>query len=367
MMWGIRLFLAAAVSLSILSGCTTVPLESSIQHFRRGNIEEAEKCLDTIPDDANAVLHLMERGMIRQLRHDFAGSTADLRRAIQIEEALETHSVSKAGASMLVNDSVLAYRGLPYERTYLHVFQARNFLAQGLWEDAAVEARNIIRLQEKLDGFADDSYSRYMAGLCLMLAGDPEAAAFQYQLAAAMQPESLVQPGSGTGGAQSVTAANLYGGPGTDRELICLLDMDNAWGINAGAELYAKGKFLGTARVLTDTHALQLLHQEKMAGRRMAKTVARIALKEVIAEVIAAHNKDLGESIRYLLFVMETPDARQWRTLPRLLAVARVPCPPDLTSFDVVFRGCNGTSRITVSGPIARRNQTVVSFCRDYP
>lgn len=99
----------------------------------------------------------------------------------------------------------------------------------------------------------------------------------------------------------------------------------------------------------------------------MAKTVARIALKEAIAGVIAAHNKDLGDSLRFLLFTMETPDERTWRTLPRLMAVARVRCPADMKSYDVVFRGYRGTRRLTVSAPMARKDRTIVSFCRDVP
>lgn len=352
--------------LYVCAGCVTVPLESSLRHFDRGDLESADQGLAAIPEGPDTVLHLMERGLIRQLRRDYDGSAADLQRAIQIEESLETHSLSKAGASMVVNDSVLAFRGLPYERTYLHVFQARNFLARGQWEAAAVEARNIIRRQEHLDGFADDPYSHYVAALCLAIAGDHEAAAFQYRLASLLAPQINLDTATGRF-LSSLSASNTIAQAAPAHELICLVDMDSAWGPDAGAEIYARGQFLGTARVLTDIASLRELHQEKMAGRRMAKTVARIALKEAIAGAIAVHNKDLGDTVRFLLFAMETPDGRTWRTLPRLLAVARVPCPADLTSFDVVFRSYRGTRRITVLAPMARKDRAIVSFCRDVP
>jgi hypothetical protein len=64
---------------------------------------------------------------------------------------------------------------------------------------------------------------------------------------------------------------------------------------------------------------------------------------------------------------MERPDIRRWETLPRWLQVARVPCPPDLDSFDVVLKTFNGVTirTIHVEKPITRRRNTFVSFCRD--
>ncbi len=359
------LCLVGFAALWIGAGCATVPLDSALRHFHDGELEAADAALNTLPEGRDAVRHLMERGMIRHVRRDYDGSAADLARAIRLEEELETHSVSKAGASMLVNDSMLSFRGLPCERTLLHSFQARNYLARGQWEGAGVEARNIIRLQEKLDGFADDAYSRYLAGLCLSLAGDESAAAFQYQIAASLLPETPMDPATGRF-SPATPAGNADPSRFTGSELVCLVDLSGSAGA-AGADLYAGGRHLGSARILTDTETLRALHREKMASRRMAKAVARIAVKESIAAVVAAHNEDLGDMVRFLLFAVETPDERTWRTLPRSLAVARVQCPPGLDSFDVVFTGWHGDRRITVKGPFARQGGIFVALCRDYP
>jgi hypothetical protein len=367
MTWRPRIFLMAGLALWLGAGCATVPLDRALGNFNRGNLDAADKDLASIPDGPDAVRHLMDRGMIHHLRHDYTASTADWARAIKLEEALDTHSISKAGTSMLINDSTLAFRGHPYERTYLHVFQARNYLAQGLWDDAAVEARNIIYRQEHLNGFPDDAYSRYLAGLCLAVSGDDSGAAFQYRLADALLPELSINPSTGTFGPDAQTNATPTPDPG-QYELVCLVDIDSGGNL-ATPDIYAGGKFLGSARVLTDTMTLAATSQEKMAARKMAKSVARIALKEGIAAVVAAHNEDLGDMVRVLLFSMEVPDERAWETLPHLLAVARVPCPPDLQTFDVVFRNHygRGPGRITVSGPLVRRDRTFFAFCRDFP
>jgi hypothetical protein len=268
---------------------------------------------------------------------------------------------------MIVNDSALAFRGLPFERTYLHVFQARNYLAQGLWSEAGVEARNIIYRQEHLNGFPDDAYSRYMAGFCLALSGDDSSASFQYRIADSLTPSLIID--NATGAILTRDQTNALATPQPAKwELVCLVDMDG-FGPAGAAEIYAGGKFLGTTHLLTDLSEMAALSREKTASRRMAKTVARIAMKEGIAAAVSSHNEDLGNLIRLLLFAVEIPDERSWKTLPDQLAIARVPCPPDLKSFEVVFRNRyrGGPSRIIVPGPLARRNQTYFAFCRNYP
>lgn len=357
-------WLLAAMALGLVSGCATVPLDTALRHFHQGALDVADNDLASLKDGPDAVRQLMERGMIRHLRHDYAGSTADWARAIKLEEALETHSLSKAGGSLLINDSVLAYRGAPFERTYLHVFQSRNYLARGLWEDAGVEARNIIRLQERLNGFPDDAYSRYLAGLCLTLAGDDNSAFLQYQTASSLVSGIGINPATGQF-LTSAPATNRLPRSEHDCELVCLVDLDRS----DGADIYIGNRWLGSAHILSDTSALAARSREIAAARKMAKAAARIALKETLAAIVAAHNQDLGDAVRVLLFSMETPDERSWRTLPRQLAVARVPCPPDLQSFDVVFREAYGirSRRTTITAPLVRQGHVFVSFCRDYP
>lgn len=367
MTWRPSLLLIAGLALWIGTGCATVPLDRALGNFNRGNLEAADTDLASIPDGPDAVRFLMERGMIRHLKHDYNGSIEDFARAIKLEESLETHSVTKAGASMVVNDSALAFRGLPFERTYLHVFQARNYLAKGLWDDAGVEARNIIYRQEHLNGFPDDAYSRYLAGLCLAMSGDDSGAAYQYRIADSLAPSLTIDNATGVMTTGDQTNSLPMPQP-TKWELICLVDMDG-FGPSGTAEIYANGNFLGSTHRLTDLSEIASLSREKTASRRMAKTVARIALKEGIASAVALHNEDLGDLIRLLLFAVEIPDERSWKTLPDQLAIARVPCPPDLKSFDVVFRNRyrGGPSRITISGPLVRRNHTYFAFCRNYP
>ncbi len=368
-----RVVACAALAL-VCAGCATVPLEQARRNFYNGQLEQADTNLAAIPQDKDQVLYLMERGMIRHLRLDYEGSTRDWLQAARAETALETHSVTKAGASMVVNDTTLAFRGHPYERTLLHVFTARNYLARAMWDDAGVEARNALRVLENLDGFPDDAYSRYIAGLCFELIGDDSNAELQYRLAGQLATDTVIDPATGrflasTGSTAMATAPSVPSG--LPCELVCLVDVDGtAWGPTADyAEIVCNGRVLGTSRTLTHVRQLQAASEQRMAVKRMSKTIARIAFKEALASAVESQNEQLGDLLRIALFAVETPDTRRWETLPARLAVARVPCPDNLTSFDVVFRSTLGADlkRVTFTRPMSRKGRVFFAFCRDVP
>lgn len=356
------------------AGCATVPLDQARRQFQAGELAQAETNLAAIPQNKDTVLYLMERGMVRHLRHDYEGSTRDWLTAARIEEKLETHSVTKAGTSLVVNDNVLAFRGYPYEQSMLRIFTARNFLARAQWDDAAVEARNALRTLQNLDGFPDDAYSRYLAGLCFDFAGDSDGAALQYRLAGKLAEEARIDETTGrflppTGGVATVTVPSVPSG--LPAELVCLVDIDGtAWGPTADyAEIVCGGRVLGISHTLAHTERLKWESERRTAAKRVTKEVARIAVKAGIASAVASQNRELGELLRILLFATEAPDTRRWETLPLRLAVARVPCPADLTTFDVVFKTEYGAilKQVTMTQPMSRKDGVFFAFCRDAP
>ena len=357
-------FLLAAACLTV-AGCASPPLDAARASYYAGQAEAANQDLSRVPvQHKDVVLYLMERGMIRQSRGDYEGSTRDWLAAIARERELETYSLSRGSASLLVNDRTLAYRGYPFERTLLHTFLAKNYLVRGLWDDAAVEARNIIRQQESLNGYPGDAYSRYMAGFCLEMTGDADNAALQYRLAAALAPTVPLDP---------LTGRFAAGAPAVPRaaELVCFLSIGHVCAGPDVAEpavaLYADGRYLGPAFVLANVGSIAQQSAQRAAALQAAKMVTRIALKETLASAVGHENQALGDLLRLLLFSFEQPDTRRWETLPQWLAVGRVPCPEKLTEFEAVFTA--GPARAGVSvpvrGPFAQRGRTSVAFCRD--
>ncbi len=395
-----------AVLLPLLAaGCAT-PLHHAREAFYRGRLAEASAAVDSVPAGGkDEVLVLLERGTIRQAGHDYEGSARAFIEAAGRLEELETYSVSRGAASLVVNDTVQPFRGAPYERTLLHAFAAQAHLGTGNWELAAVEARRIIESLEpgQRGDFPEDGYSRYVAGLCLELVDDPSNAALQYRRAAEAAPGVAIDPATGRlapaapdppdGEAGAAAAAGAPGPRGPEAppragelpaELVCLVLIGraptaadtwaDAWRGEAApyAEVYAGHRYLGRSYPLADVTGLAAVTAAKQALQKTAKTAVRLVVKEALAEAAESRTGDegWGDLVRFVLIgLLEQPDVRRWETLPRWLQAARVPCPAGLDEFRVVFRTPGGAVRAErlVTTPIRRRDGVFVALCRDLP
>jgi hypothetical protein len=348
--------------------------------YYSGRLIEAELQLKDIkPDEKNAILLFMERGLVRQSLRKYADSSADLLKANERERYLTTHSVTETTASFLANDNTISYRGPPFERTLLHSFLAMNYLARGNWEDAAVEARNIINNLQTLDGYPDDAYSRYMAGFCLEMVRDSSNASLQYRNASNLVKSASIDDHTGAIGPLGALPAKRD--EKNSAELVCFISIGRSPSGSrmynglppppppSYAEIYCNGSFAGRSYPFSNVSDLLQKTLAKKAALQVAKDIARIVVKEAIANEIKKKDEGLGLLAELIMFALESPDERRWETLPMWLQVARVPCPIDLKNYEVIFKNYSGhaTRRLTVTEPIARNENVYVSFCRDLP
>ena len=374
------------------AGCATPGLEAARQNYYLGRTAQADKVLETAkPPEKDQVLFLMERGTIRQSAGRYEESAKDFNEASARLETLQTYSVSKGAASWVVNDGVQSYSGAPFERTMVHTMAAKNYLAQGAWEDAAVEARRIIRsLEPDFRGkYPEDAYSRYMAGFCLEMIDDESSAGVQYRRASELLKGLAVDDRTGRIYPRPPPGPDGQPGPPpaevSERwpaELVVFVmsgrapRADTQWREDwqpepaAYAEIYAGDQLLGRSYSLADTVELTFLTEKLRALQQTAKAVGRIILKEAIAQSVEHNTKNeaLGDLIRLVLIgLLEQPDVRRWETLPRWMQVARVPAPSGLNAITVVFKNSSGNTlhTIEVSEPLSRRRNTYVTFCRD--
>lgn len=373
---------AMLVGLLLAAGCGTSSLDLARGQFYSGRFDAADQTLSKESDGGiDRVLLLMERGTIRQAAGRYEPSARDFDKANTEIEDMTSISVSKDTGSMVINDTIQDYRGEHFERTLLHALDANNYLALGRWDDAAVEARRITKsLEPDVRGeFPEDAYSRYVAGLCFELANDPSAAAFQYRRANAVARGPAIEEQTGRLSASSNQPPAAAAAGDTD-ELVCLIALGRSptgdellrrykgFSRPPFAEVVFNGRVLGRSHNLADVADLAFITAEKQAFRKAAKAVARIATKEIISHQLEQQDELVGALARLILIgFLEQPDTRRWETLPRWLQVARVPCPPDLQEFDIVFRDANGheTGRQHISRPLQQRGHLRVTFCRD--
>ena len=391
----------AALAPLLLTGCST-PLGAARQNFYAGRLPQAEASLtNVVPRPKDQVLFLMERGTIRQQRGEYATSSQDFIAAADEIERLWTISASKGAASFVINDNVQNYRGTPYERTLLEVFNAQNFLAQGDWDNAAVGARRVIRSldPDRHGDYPEDAYSRYLAGFCLEMIDDDSNAALQYRKANELTKTTTINPRTGrlsykppvavtntTKNAEASllppnqpTAEDVTPTGSNSAELVCFIlsgrtppaDADpalvEALSSPLRAEIRHDGQVLGRGHILADTGELARKTAEKEALRQALKTGARVAIKTGLAVLADQQKEGLGALVFMALMALEEPDVRRWETLPQYLQVARVPCPPNLKEFDVILKTSGGTSVRTlhVIKPIQRRRSIFVAIIRD--
>ncbi len=367
--------LALLVAAALSGGCANSNIDSARSNYFLGRYDVAIESLTEQPgSDKDRVLHLMERGMMRQAAGQYTDSAHDWLDAHLLADRLEYFSVSKQSISMLINDSALAFRGMWYERALLHDFAAMSYYALSLWDDAAVEARNNIFRLERRDKFPDDPFSRYVNGFSLEMSGDSQAARVQYDLANTLLNDPVIDPASGR-----IASCAAAGGEAMPAELVCFIGIGRPsfapgaggdrwrWGTAPHARIYATdGTFLGRSLTLNTTDKLAAQTDDVHATRRAVKTATRIAIKEVAAEMVEQEDELAGELLRLLLFSLEQPDRRRWVTLPEWLQVVRVPCPADLNAFRVDYHGMDGrlVTKDVITQPITKRGNTYVSFCR---
>lgn len=411
-MISLRRFAAVPVLAALLSGCATSALYPARTDFYYGRLQSANDRLDEMAvPETDRVLFLMDRGMIRQNAGRYEDSARDFLAASDELERLQTYSVSQGAASLVVNDMVQDFRGTPYERTLLHAFDAKNYLAMGQWDDAAVEARRIIKSldPEVRDDYPDDAYARYMAGFCLEMIDDHSNAALEYRNATALLEEVTVDENTGhlvprpepppppatndteSAEAEPVPVAEpvVADPPAAPEEpwpyeLVCFVLIGRSprgsavwtetWdpGEPMYAEIHCRGQYLGRSYNLADTESLACLTEQQTAARQIAKTAVRLGIKEGLSRFVEYNTGDSGwgDITRLLLIgLLERPDVRRWETLPRWLQVARVSCPSDINQFEAVFKTASGrtTRTITVQRPINKRRNLFVSFVRDLP
>lgn len=375
--------LALVVAAGCLSGCASTQLRSARKDFYAGNMANATATLSETPtEDTDRVLLLMERGMVKQAAGSYKASASDWVDAVETIDELDKVSVSRQAASFVTSDRVKTFRGLPYERTLLHAFSALNYFALAMWDDAAVEARNIIERMENLKGFPDDAYSRYLAAFSLEMIGNADGARRQYEAAdgltktLAIGSTGRIEP-SKSGKATAKTHRRSDG----VAELVCFISMGRGpdgyghtrtrgrWGLTPYVEIMHDGKRLGRSYPLADTASLYAATEAKLAAIRAAKDVTRVVLKESIASSVADDSPALGILLWIAFFAFEGQPERRWETLPLSLQVARVPCPDDLRKVTLVYHGRNGVveERQVYSAPLTRRRKTFVTFARNGP
>ena len=110
-------------------------------------------------------LYYLDAGLAYLYAGEYKNSNEKLTMAEDAAEELFTKSISRAAASLLLNDNVLAYSGEDYEILYTNLFKALNHISLGKFDGAFVEIRRANLKLELLEQKYADAAEEYRSGL----------------------------------------------------------------------------------------------------------------------------------------------------------------------------------------------------------
>jgi len=368
----------ACLTLSILAfGCSTPTLDQARVAYYNN---QPQLGLDTLNKadipERDKILFLMERGSLYQLQKNYHDGIRDLNDADILFGQTDTLSVTRGASSIVANDNALNFYGYPFERTYLHVINALNYIAAADWQGAGVEGRRIIKnlKPENIGDFPEDAFSRYLAGLCMELVDDPSNARVEYRKASQISKTADISDSGflvADGQIDPKKTSTQPPAPQKDQTyLVCMVLIGRIADYSKSLPSKSKttpiikisgnGKKLGDAVTIVDLSGLAHDSESQWAAIHAAKTAARIAGKIVISDSVSEQNGLVGALLYITLMMLEQPDFRHWETLPRYINLARVPCPADLKTIDLTI----GTKKITIKRPIQKQGKLFITFER---
>jgi len=122
--------------------------------------------------EKNALLYWLDKGIVLHYAGKYEGSIFAFEKAEKLADELYTKSISEEASTFLVSDNERSYAGEDFEKIFINVFQALNYLLLGKYEDALVEARKVDHklktLQVDYGGknvYKEDAFMRYLTGL----------------------------------------------------------------------------------------------------------------------------------------------------------------------------------------------------------
>jgi tetratricopeptide (TPR) repeat protein len=138
----------------------------------------------------NAVLYYLDLGAVQHDAGQYKESDQSLEIAENRMDELYTKSIHQAAGTLLLNDNTVDYAGERFERAFVNVYRALDYLFAGDRENALVEIRKLSRLlQEYSDtagtstSYKDDAFAQYLSGLLYNDVGQPDDARISFEAA----------------------------------------------------------------------------------------------------------------------------------------------------------------------------------------
>lgn len=178
------------ILLMALLGCATYQdhVGRARSYLQDGKIEEALKDLQPKADRKNddQLVYVLDYATALQYANRLDESNRYFMLADRLAEEKDYHSASRVAGSLLFNEEMVQYKGDAFEKAFIHVFLALNFLQKSDFDAAMVEVRKMnekysqARLAEK-KSFEINPFSRYLSAVVYEALGQWDDAFIAYR------------------------------------------------------------------------------------------------------------------------------------------------------------------------------------------
>jgi hypothetical protein len=365
------------------------------------------------------VLYHLDLGAVQFDARKYKDSDQNFAAAEDDMDALYTKSIHQAAGTLLLNDNTVDYAGERFERAFVNVYRALDYLFTGDRDDALVEIRKLSRLlQEYADtagpstSYKDDAFAQYLSALLYEDAGQPDDARIAFEKAekayenyataffvktpamdkaplegsdgelvfihangVAPHKESKYFQVAWGEGVAAISASN-DSNAGQARDAIRAGVLGNAFTVSY--PVYVQDPFqIHRSEVEVDGHVAETqmvenvsaIAQKALAERQAlirTRAVARAAIKYILSQVATNEaKKKYGQyswqalatraGTAAISAATETADIRAWSTLPAQYLLARMPLSPGDHVVTVRYRSPQGAVLLTRTFPMTIR------------
>ena len=377
-----RVFFNIAVLAVVLAfpGCATYSLSVGNVETATANrdLDGAVKYLDNLKlgGGDEALLHL-NKGTLLRLQGNYAESNRHFDAAKSLMERFNAISVTEQAASIVVNDTMKAYEGLPSEQLMVYAFEALNYLQSGDVEGAAVEARQFDVKQrliaEKNNAkYLSGAFVRYLDSMVYEAAGEKDEARIEMENAVAGYkaqnsgfpvPKGLMDDLKRRSEGKSAPSEAVFIlqnglGPSLNEVVIRVANPNPQNGsaifslavpslekrsVPVARIVLSSGAYSTTSEVVEDVNDIA----EKSLKDRLPVIIARGVARMVAKNVAVTEAKKKGGQLAALFAnivttVSERADTRSWSLLPGNILMARLPLPAGTHDLTATYYSASG-------------------------
>ncbi|HAG92117.1 MAG TPA: hypothetical protein DCL41_09605 [Bdellovibrionales bacterium] len=384
----VRIFKRGIVAAILISVAGCASYQGGIRGFhnqlRGGHPLKAAEMIEkkALESSDDQVVYLFEYGTALQSAGDFKKSNEAFLKAEELTDIKDYHSLSRITGSLLLNEGMVQYKGEDYEKVLINAMLAINFLAMGKLEDAQVETRKLnsklykYRYEAKRN-YEQNPFAFYLSGMIWEENKNWDSAYIDFKRAYDLNPnfeyikEDLIRSAD-----RARRREDLSKWKKAFPKAVASAHMKK----NEGEVvlIYAQGwapekrphpnfaRIPKLYRVPAQTQSAQLVVQggakeqteqvysvsdvaiktlDDAYAPLIAKRVAGLVAKEVVADQIRQKNQALGDLAWLAMQIADRADLRQWSSLPASFQVAHVRLKEG--EYKVKAAGLNGLGRET--------------------